>query len=154
MVGNSIRRVITLKDVNKMIVQTNNDTGACYGVAKCAEIIFERGKVVICEGLEVLNERMETMDLDENEIYKCLGVEQADEIKMKEVHNRVKAEIRRMNIVIRTELHDKNLVKPINTKVKPIATYQMNVCKFTQSELTELDQVIKRDLRKNNMLGQ
>ena len=29
----------------------------------------------------------------------------------------------------------------------------MNVCKFTQSELTELDQVIKRELRKNNMLG-
>ena len=30
----------------------------------------------------------------------------------------------------------------------------MNVCEFTKSELTELDQVIKRDLRKNNMLGQ
>ena len=30
----------------------------------------------------------------------------------------------------------------------------MNVCKFTKSELRELDQVIKRDLRKNNMLGQ
>ena len=29
----------------------------------------------------------------------------------------------------------------------------MIVCKFTQSKLTELDQVIKRDLRKNNMLG-
>ena len=29
----------------------------------------------------------------------------------------------------------------------------MNVCKFTQSELTELDQVIKRELRKNNILG-
>ena len=30
----------------------------------------------------------------------------------------------------------------------------MNVCEFTQYELTELDQVIKRDSRKNNMLGQ
>ena len=30
----------------------------------------------------------------------------------------------------------------------------MNVCEFTKSELTELDQVIKSDLRKNNMLGQ
>ena len=32
----------TLKDVNKMIVQASNDTGACYGVAKCAEIVFEK----------------------------------------------------------------------------------------------------------------
>ena len=55
-----------------------------------------------------------------------------------------------MNIITRTELNDKNLVKAINTKVTPVAAYPMNVCKF---EFTELDQVIKRDLRKNNMLG-
>ena len=55
-----------------------------------------------------------------------------------------------MNIITRTELNDKNLVKAINTKVKLVAAYPMNVCKF---EFTELDQVIKRDLRKNNMLG-
>ena len=55
-----------------------------------------------------------------------------------------------MNIITITELNDKNLVKAINTKVKPVAAYPMNVCKF---EFTELDQVIKRDLRKNNMLG-
>ena len=60
---------------------------------------------------------------------------------------------RRMNIITRTELNDKNLVKAINAKVIPVAAYPMNVCKFTQSELTELDQVIKRDLRRNNMLG-
>ena len=68
--------------------------------------------------------------------------------------NRVKEEInRRMNIITKTELNDKNLVKAINMKVIPVAAYPMDVCKFTQSELTELDQAIKRDLRKNNMLG-
>ena len=29
-----------------MIVKASNDTGTCYGVAKCAEIVFERGKMV------------------------------------------------------------------------------------------------------------
>ena len=29
----------------------------------------------------------------------------------------------------------------------------MNVCRFTKTELIELDQIIKRELRKNNMLG-
>ena len=38
-------------------------------------------------------------------------------------------------------------------KVISVAAYPMDVCKFTQSELTELDRAIKRDLRKNNMLG-
>ena len=39
------------------------------------------------EGLKVLEERMKTMDPDENEIYKFLGIEQADGIKMKSVLN-------------------------------------------------------------------
>ena len=59
----------------------------------------------------------------------------------------VKEEIStRMNIITRTGLNYKNLVKAINMKVIPIAAYPTNVCKFTQSELTELDQAIKKDL--------
>ena len=106
------------------------------------------------KGLKVRNERMKTMDPDENEIYNFLGVEHADGIKMKEVYYREKEKIsRRINIITRTELNDKNLVKAINTKVIPVAAYSMNVCKFTQFELMELDQVIKGDLRKSNILG-
>ena len=53
---------------------------------------------------------------------------------MKEVYNRVKEEIsRRLNIIIRTELKDKNPVKAINMKVIPVAAFPMNACKFTQS---------------------
>ena len=76
------------------------------------------------EGLQVLNERMKTLDPDENKIYM--------RIKKKEVYNRVKEEIIRIiNIITRTELNDKNLVKAINTKVIPVAAYRMNVYKFT-----------------------
>ena len=47
-----------LRDVNEIIVQASHDTGACYGVSKCAcaEIEFEHGKIVKGEGLEVLEE--------------------------------------------------------------------------------------------------
>ena len=31
----------TLKYLNQMIVQASNDTGACYGVNKCAEVVLE-----------------------------------------------------------------------------------------------------------------
>ena len=40
-----------LKEVNEAIVQASHDTGACYGILKCAEIIFERGKMIKGEGL-------------------------------------------------------------------------------------------------------
>ena len=96
----------TLKDVNEMIVQASNGAGACYGIAKYTEVVFERGKMMKGEGLQVLNERMKTIDLHENEICKFVGVEQADGNKRKEVYNRVKEEIsKRMNI------NNKNRIK-------------------------------------------
>ena len=143
-----------LEIVNEMIVQASHDTGACYGVSKCAEIIFKNGQMVRGEGLQVLEERMKTMDPDENEIYKFLGIEQADGIKTKNVFNRVKEEItKRTKMLVNTELNDSNLIKAINMKVIPVAAYAMNVCKFNLGELKELDQIIKRQLRKKYMLG-
>ena len=143
-----------LKIVNEIIVQASHDTGACYGVSKCAEIICQNGKMVRGEGLQVLEERMKTMNPDKNEIYKFLGIEQADGINTKAVYKRVKEEVtKRVKMLTKTELNDANLIKAINMKVIPVATYAMNVCKFTVAELKELDQIIKKELRVKNMLG-
>ena len=57
--------------------------------------MFEHGKMVRGEGLPVLEERMKTMDPDENEIYKFHGVEQADCMKMKNVFERVKNKVKK-----------------------------------------------------------
>ena len=54
-------------------------------VLKCAKIIFKHGKMVKGKGLQVLEERMKTMDPNKNEIYEFLGIEQADGIRMKSV---------------------------------------------------------------------
>ena len=140
--------------MNENIVQASLDIGAFYGVAKCAEIVFERRKMVRGEGLPVLEERMKTMDPDENEIYKFLGVEQADCIKTKNVFERVKNEVKkRTKMLVETELNDTNLIRAINENVIPVAAYPMNVCIFSKGELMELDQVVKRELRSRNMLG-
>ena len=118
------------------------------------EIVFKNGKMVKGEGLQVLEERMKTMDPDENEIYKFLGIEQADGIWTKAVYERVKEEVaKRMKMIVKTELNDENLIKALNIKVIPVAAYVMNICKFNVSELKELNQIIKRKLRGRSMLG-
>ena len=143
-----------LEIVNEIIVQASHDTGLCYGVSKCAEIIFKNGKMARGEGLQVLEERMKTMDPDENETYRFLGIEQADGIRTKTVFKRVKEELlNRMKIIINTELNNANLIKAINMKVIPVAAYALNICKFSIRELKELDQIIKKQLRGKNMLG-
>ena len=106
------------------------------------------------EGLQVLEERMKTMNSDKNEVYKFLGIEQADGIRTKNLFERVKDEVsKRVKMITNTELNDANLIKAINMKVIPVAAYAMNICRFGDGELKELDQVIKRELRKENMLG-
>ena len=49
-----------LRDVNEVIVQASHDTGACYGVSKCAEVLLECGKMVRGEELEVLKKKNES----------------------------------------------------------------------------------------------
>ena len=118
-----------LKNISKIIVQASHDTRACYGVSKCLEVIFEHGKMVRGEGLQVLQERMKPLDPDENEIYKFLGIEQADGIRTKTVFEKVKEEVsKRVKMMANTELNDANLIKAINMKVIPVAANAMNIC--------------------------
>jgi len=137
-----------LEVMNEMIVKASSDTGAVYGVKKCAEVVYKRGKMVKGEGLQVLEERMQALDPAKNEFYKFLGCEQANGIDVAKVLARVKDEIaKRMDNLLETKLSDKNLMKAINSHVLPVAGYIMNVCKISETDLTELDMIIKRKLR-------
>ena len=105
-----------LEIANEMIVKASMDTRACYGVKKCAEIVFKKGKMIKGEGLTVLEEKMEALDPNKNEIYMFLGCEQANKIDMKRVMERVKKEIRkRLNHLTSLNLNDQNLMKAINS---------------------------------------
>ena len=117
--------------VNEVIIQVSHDTGACYGLLKCAEMVFKRGKMLRGEGLEVLEE-LKWWTLKKG---------------------RWNQNQKKVKILTNIELNDVYLVRAINTKVIPVAAYPMSVCKFTGGELKKLDQVIKRELRSKNTLG-
>ena len=125
-----------LEVVNEKMVKVSMDTGACYGVKKCAEIVFRKGKMTKGEGLAVLEEKIDALNLRKNEIYKFLGCEQADKIEVKRVMERVKEEIRKsQDHLTGLNLNDKNLMKAINCRVIPIAAYVMNVCNLRKGDL-------------------
>ena len=95
---------------------------------------------------------MKTMNLDENEIYKFLGIKQTDGVRTKTVFERVKEEIlKRMKMIANTKLNEANLIKAMNMKVILVDVYAINICRFNVSELKELDQTIERELRGKNI---
>ena len=103
-------------------MKASMDTGACYGVKKCAEIVFKKGKMIKGEGLTILEEKMEVLDPNKNEIYTFLGCEQANKIDVKRVMERVKKEIRkRLDHLTSLNLNDQSLLKAINSRVIPVA---------------------------------
>ena len=79
-----LRKPQCVKKCQREIVLDSHKTRACYGVSKCVKTIFEHGKIVRGESLQVLEQRMKTMDSDENKIYKFLGIEQTDGIRTKQ----------------------------------------------------------------------
>ena len=104
-----------------MIVKASMNTEACFGVKKCAESVFRKGKMIKGEGSAVLEEKMDALDPNKNEIYKFLGCEQADKIDVKRVMERVKKEIRRrLGHLMRLNLNDGNLMKASNCRVIPV----------------------------------
>ena len=56
--------------VNDTIVKASQDIRACYGIEKCAEIVFEHGLMVKGEGLENLEQRMQSLDPSSIDTYK------------------------------------------------------------------------------------
>ena len=104
--------------MNEIIVQAIHDTETCYGGSKYAEIVFKHETMARGKRMSVLDKRMETMDSNENGIYKFLGVEQADRIKTKVVFEHVKSEVeKRVKMLVNTELNDANPTSVLNIKV-------------------------------------
>ena len=79
--------------MKEIIVQASHKIGAWWRVSKCAETVFKRERGERGRGI-FLEERIETMDPNENEVYKFLGVEQAEGIKTKVIFDRVKSAVK------------------------------------------------------------
>ena len=82
------------------------------------------------------------------------GCEQTEQNDTDAVYGRVKTEMdKSMKPLISTKLYERNLIKVINTRVVPAASYVMNVCDFNQKHIDDLSKLIKKALRDKGMHG-
>ena len=143
-----------MKTVNETIVRASMDTGARYGVKKCAEAKFVKGKMVKAEGMDILSEKMKALDPAEGDMYKFLGLEQSEGIQRTSVMVKINKEMQeRLTKILELELSDKHMINAINSRVIPVATYAMNVIHYNKTDLSELNMLIKRELRNKHMHG-
>ena len=85
-----------------------------------AKANFERGKLA-STGNIVINDDTEVQELDQEEVYKYLGVDENDGIQHSKMKEKIREEYnRRVRLILRTELNGRNKVEAINSLAVPV----------------------------------
>ena len=106
-----------------------------FGLDKCAKASFKRGKKVSAEEIP-LNDSQVMQDLDQDETYKYLGMEEGEGIQ----HHKMKVKIRkeykrRINLVLKSEMNARNKIAAINTLAVPVILYSHGVIDWKLDEI-------------------
>ena len=94
--------------------------GMGFGLEKCAKANFKRGKLA-STGNIVINDDTEVQGLDQEEVYKYLGVDESDGIQHSKMKEKIRKEYnRRVRLILRTELYGRSKVEAINSLAVPV----------------------------------
>ena len=118
----------------------SQDVGMEFSIEKYAILVMKSKKRHQTDGMELPNQEKIRM-LREKEIYKYLGILEAETIKQEENKEKILKEyLRRTRKLLETKLYSRNLIKEINTWAVPLVWYSGLFLKWTREELKQMDQ--------------
>lgn len=121
------------------VKEFSDDIGMKFGLDKCAKATFKRGKFIQGEDANIDAETsIRQLNLDET--YKYLGMEENEGVRHKLVKEKVKKEyIRRVRSVLKTQLSAKNKISAIGALAVPVLQYGFAVLDWNITEIRALD---------------
>ena len=106
---------------------------------KCAKATFKRGKLTETSDLQLDTDTC-TRELDQEGVYKYLGINEGDRIQHAAMKEKVSKEYyRRVRIVLKSELNAANRFEAINTLAVPVVTYSFNIINWKMIKIKRLD---------------
>ena len=88
----------------KIVKQFSDDIGMTFGLEKCAKASFKKGKLAPTGNIEI-NDNTAKQELNQEEAYKYLGVDESDGIQHSKMKEKIRKEYnRRVRLILRTEL--------------------------------------------------
>ena len=140
-----------LEGMLKTIKKFSKDIGMEFGLNKCAKASFKKRKLSYTSGMK-LNDGTIIRELEQEEGYKYLGVNEGSGIKHAMMKEKLRKEfIRRVRIIMKTELNSKNRIKAINTIAVPVISYSFNIIKWNSNEIKRIDTKIRKQLTCHRM---
>ena len=126
----------------------SSDIGMQFGIDKCAVLVMKRGKLVLCDGIE-MPDGNSIREVEESG-YKYIGVLEADDLKhaaMKKVI--CKEYFRRIRKILKSKLNGGNVVNAMNSRAVSIIRYSAGIVEWTKDELRKLDRKTRKLLTIN-----
>ena len=140
-----------LESLLNTVKEFSNDIGMEVGLGKCAKVSFVRGKLQKTSSIN-LDIDTAVRDLDPEETYKYLGVNEGDGINHASMKEKIRKEYyRRIRLVLKTELNSKNRIEAINTLAVPVVQYSFNIINWNLADLNRLDTKTRKLLTSNKM---
>ena len=110
-----------------------------FGLEKCARICLKRGRVQSKMHIGSIFEN-DIKELGPRKAYMYLGIEESFDIQHKNEKEQLKKEyLRRLRLVLGTELSAKNKIQSIGLLTVPVHRYSFGIVNWHQEELQKLD---------------
>ena len=98
-----------------------------FGLDKCATAEFKRGKLAKTTSF-VLDEEITIKELQQEDSYKYLGINEAEGIQHAKMKEKIRREYYRIvRLILKSELNAINRIAAINSLAVPVITYSINV---------------------------
>ena len=117
----------------------SDDINMKFGLDKCATAEFKRGKLAKTTSI-VLDEETTIKELQQEDSYKYLGINEAEGIQHAKMKEKMRREYyRRVRLILKSELNAINRIAAINSLAVPVITYSMNVINWQMNDIKKLD---------------
>ena len=128
-----------LDSLAQIVFVFSENIGMEFGIAKCAVLVMEKGKIVKSVGIELPDGKVVT-SLQEGESYKYLGILEADKFLEEEM----KQYIRSLRKVLKSKLNGGNLVRGVNTWRVSLIRYSAAFVSWRKGELQAIDRITRK----------
>ena len=128
-----------LAELLRIVKGFSDDIGMEFGLSKCVKASFKKGKLEKPDHVQ-LDEETLIKDLEQEKVYKYLGVDESSGIQHATMKQKLKNElVRKTQLILKTELNSKNRITAINPLAIPVIAYSFNIIDWNLSEVKRLD---------------
>ena len=136
----------------KIVKHLSADIGIESGLEKCAKASFKKGKLALTGNIDI-DEYTAIEELNQEGIYKYLGVDESDGIQHSKMIERIRKEyLRRVRLILRTELNGRIKTEAVNSLAVPVVQYSFGIIDWKILELKKIDTKIRKLLNMHKML--